>query len=131
MIEQSVKFEDTVVLRVKGGEEFKCVISGRMKMEMNRGRETDTAERFEYESTRTSSISSAIDEPYQCDGETGSEVRPSERMVASASSRQRDMPSPSMLSYLFTMVSDWVKPNRASPINARDAIAAANVAGFL
>ena len=123
---QNVDFEDVVVLRVRGGEEFRCVISGTMKM--NRS-QTDTAERSEYESTCNSSVSSAIDEMRQSDQEGGSEIRPTERMESVPS--PRGGPGPSMFSNLFTMVSNWMKPSRTSPINPRDAIAAANVAGFL
>ena len=115
------------MLRVRGGGEFTCVISGTMKM--NRS-QTDTAERSEYESTScNSSVSSAIDDTRHSDEEGESEVRPTEKMASVA--LPGDGPCPSIFSNLFTIVSNWMRPSRTSPINARDAIAAANVAGFL
>ena len=115
------------MLRVKGGAEFLCVIGGHMNLKMYRSFRQDSVDDFD---SCTTSASSTHEYQYR-------------RNVTDTSSRVESRPTEGILSYFtpapphcifsnfFALLTRCTKSDNTPHKNVKDAIAAANVAGFV
>jgi hypothetical protein len=124
---QVVNFEDVVVLRVRGGGDFCCNVSGHMNLHMHRNTRDDPEEDYNCANTCITSTASATAPKKRVDVESRIQMRPTEGIFKFLKPAEHR----TVLSRLFTMLSRWSESGPSSSINMKDAIAAANIAGFV
>lgn len=122
-----MKFEDTVNLGVKGGSEFLCVIGGHMNLKMHRSTREDPEDDFDSCHTCASSTQDYQYPRSVSDSSAKDESRPTEGIF----SYLPPSPSQCFFSNFFSLLTRWTKPDNPSRKNVKDAIAAANIAGFV
>lgn len=137
---QVVTFEDTVILRVIGGPEFLCVIGGHMNLKMYRNSRQDSIDDFD-----SCTISASSTHEYEHHNQNKNKNQ-NGRIVPEDFSKIESRPTEGIYYYFtplqshcffasfFALLTRWTKSdsnNNKSQKSIKDAIAAANVAGFV
>ena len=116
-----------MILRVRGGAEFCCNVSGHMNLHMHRHTRDDPEEGYNCTDTCITSIASTTAPKPRVDVESRVQMRPTEGIF----SFMKPAGNRTVFSRLFMILSRWSESSPSSSMNMKDAIAAANIAGFV
>lgn len=124
---QVVNFEDVVILRVRNGAEFCCNISGYMNLHIQRHSRNDPEEDYNCTNTCINSDAYTTVPKPRVELESRVQMRPTEGIF----SFLKPAGHRTVLSRLFMIISRWSESGPSSSIKMKDAITAANIAGFI